>query len=251
MEVVKAAKYLPGPMAWVPHAVAMGGLAHQAYRAYRPTSRQINAARSRLRPRNRGVNYARNAVALREKGYKDTQHAAEDVTGGTFTLLNGIAQGSSATTRRGDKAKFHSVQITGFVKTGTTGAGNTLRYLIVWDKAANGVGPTLGDILDTTLGYNYLQNRDLKNAYRFQILLDRSITLSGNSATATMNAAGYKGFKAYVNLSKKNLVTGYNASGTTVGEIDTGSMYLVTIGSQTTGTTATNSAAIVRVRFTS
>ena len=83
----------------------------------------------------------------------------------TITVLNDVAQGTTAITRLGRKILMKSVLVQGTL-TNSSGQG---RILIVYDRQANGAAPAATDVLtsNTIMAIQNLDNRD-----RFIILAD-------------------------------------------------------------------------------
>lgn len=87
------------------------------------------------------------------------------------TLLNTVAQGTTANQRVGRKITMLSLQIRYAVALGATSTGGSpIRFKVVYDKQSNGVAPAITDILtvDTFTAPNNLDNSD-----RFITLMDK------------------------------------------------------------------------------
>lgn len=181
--------------------------------------------------------YLNTAVSL---NYDTAPHA----TTAKILLLNAIPQGSSVVSRVGKKVVLTSFQIRGQSYPGATGVRNDCAWLLVYDKRPRGVLPTVTDILDTVSANS--MNKD-DNSGRFKILRREDFMLIGATATLT-NSLASRSEDAWLSL--KNLPTTYMSVGDgTIGDIEEGALYLVTVGTNTNGTTAAILDGNVRVRF--
>lgn len=166
-----------------------------------------------------------------------TNTAYEFSTTGTRQLLNGITQGSDYNNRIG--RKFTMVKLLGRMRValGATPTNSNVRALVVYDKQPNGAAFSNTDLLtgSSTTAFNNLNNKD-----RFIVLVDKIMQVD------TVN-------KPSVLIKfKKNMKMGVTNLGTTnaIGDISTGSLYLLTLGDLATGVTAPVSTINdVRVRF--
>lgn len=115
--------------------------------------------------------------------------------------------------------------------------GTLTRTILFYDKQANAVAPAITDFLLTD---SFAANHNLNNRERFITLMDKVVGAVSFSNNQT--------FKKYKNL---NLDTCYNAGNAgTIGDIQTGSLYLLTYmaaGAVTTAEAVT--LARVRIRF--
>lgn len=157
-------------------------------------------------------------------------------TTGTITLLNGVAQGLDNGQRIGRKFNVRSILVRGFASVGSTPTASCIRHMLVYDKQTNGVLPVITDILNTVsmLGCNNLDNRD-----RFVILADK---------TSYLEAAGRSQIPIKMFL-KTNLEVINSGVASTIASINTGSLYLITIGQLAAGVTAPTLSVLIRVRF--
>lgn len=187
---------------------------------------------------------------------KDLNLSIEAInTTGTFTLLNGLQQGSDFTNRVGRKVMWKSLYVRFLVQHDRTSAGagagvspnSSVRIIIIHDMQTNGATPTVAALLNsanTTAPLN-LDNRD-----RFKVLMDKFYAMPGVSKTATdINSAGNTAFtiKKY---RKINFETIFN-SGTSgaVADINSGAVWLFIIGDQASGDNCSTVNGSVRMRF--
>lgn len=154
-------------------------------------------------------------------------------------LLNGVVQGSDATTRIGRKIVLRSmlVRMKQRLQTTTTG-GCSIRVLCVYDKQTNATAPAITDILlaDDFNSPNNLNNRD-----RFVTLFDKvlePLSAAGNVETG------------YVQFNPINLETMFNSGNAgTVGDITSGSVYLFAAQSGQAAVAAPTVVFRSRIRF--
>jgi len=151
-------------------------------------------------------------------------------------LLNGLANGSDASTRVGRKVTLKSVLVRASAALAATSVGGSpLRILVVYDKQANATAPAITDILlaDSFTSQNNLSNRD-----RFVTVFDQiTDTLSVNS-NFSLSQTMFK---------RINMETMFNAgSAGTIGDITSGSLYLFFC--QNSGITVAAPTMIYRTR---
>lgn len=179
-----------------------------------------------------------------ELKFIDTQFTTDPTAASTAftagTLLNGIANGSDASSRIGRKCTIKSLLVRWSCELRSTSTvGGNIRILIVYDKQANATAPVITDILlaDAFNSPNNLSNRD-----RFVTLCDymsESISINGNATVANV---------IYKSL---NLEEMFNAgSAGTIGDITSGSIYMFVAQSGGIATTAPDMLARCRVRYT-
>jgi len=166
-------------------------------------------------------------------------------TTGSVTLLNGVTQGSDFTNRIGRRWTIKTVQVEGYFHgTGalSNAAGSHLRLMIIYDHQPNGALPAVTDVLTAATSHSFL---NLNNRDRFRVIMDKQVTVDpmDNDATLTSLAGTTKKLVFYkrVNLPVVN-------DGTTngIGDIQTGSLFLLSIGSSTEDYTFSGA---VRIRF--
>lgn len=170
-------------------------------------------------------------------------------TAGGIIALNLIAPGSSYFNRIGRKIEMKSLNVNGVITLNATTVAGVVRFLIVYDRQANGALPAVQDVIQTTdyLGTNTLNvqsNINLNNRDRFTILRDMRVFIP--SATVTAGVVTNPGdtdpvaptyfMKMFVPL--KAMVVQYKSDSATpvIGDIATGSLLFLTIGNTTTGT---------------
>jgi len=163
--------------------------------------------------------------------------------------------GSDFNDRIGRKTVLKSFYIRGRCQVGAAanpGADNTsasqlCRLIVFVDNQPNGAAPAVTDLLKEALPSSQLNanNRD-----RFRIIKDKEYCFDPffNVSTATQSRYGQGRTTAPIKLYKKiNVETIFNGTnGGSIGDINTGALYMFWIGNNAVG--ATDSEAIVSVR---
>ena len=157
------------------------------------------------------------------------------VTTWTISVLNDVAQGSSAITRIGRKILMKSILVQGSL----TNSNAFGRILIVYDRQPNGALPAATDVLtsNTMMAVQNLDNRD-----RFIILADIFPYAQDESLAGEINGAPMC-YKRYI---KCNLETVYGGNAGTIADINSGSIIMMT---NCNGGTVANESGIQRIRF--
>lgn len=188
---------------------------------------------------------------LRELGYIDIGPADYALnTTGSIVLLNAVTQGAAVTQRVGKKIALKGLQCRGLMIADATAVVNDVAYLIVYDKRPTGALPNITDILNT-INSNSMNND--ANAGRFSILKRVDEYLIGNPSFtgAVSNALTDKtgcGQDWWLDLKGRETV--YKAAATgSIGDIEQGALYLVTVGSNAAGTTDATLTVGFRLRF--
>lgn len=183
-----------------------------------------------------GLNQGNHGVEL--KDIDTSLAAAECSTTGAINLINGVAQGTDFNTRVGRKFNMRSILVRGTIKVGATPTLAAYRWMIVYDKQANGASAVITDILTAINmgGVNNLTNRD-----RFVVIADKK----GYVEAAGRGVVPIKFYKRCA------LETTNGGTSAAIGSIQTGALYFVTLGDLATGVTAPVCGAMTaRVRFT-
>lgn len=183
----------------------------------------------------RDVYYLKSIVNV-EKKYLDTTASTTSVQGGGFLLLNGLVQGTSATTRLGQSIKMISVYPNIFWTINAAATTTYCRMIIFIDKQPNGAAPIQSDILSAV--NSVLAPMNVGNSKRFKILMDKRLQLSINGNEIVK----YKRFRKLATHTEYN--TG-NTGG--IADIQTNSIYLYHMSDQTVN--APTFSYNVRLRF--
>lgn len=183
-----------------------------------------------------------------ELKYNDVQQHQVDIADtGTFTLLNGIGVGTEVYQRTGRQVnlKYLTVKLAFTQQNGAVNA-QQCRYMIVYDRQANGAVMANSDILDNSVALLWWTRKPTNpnNRDRFLILEDKTIQVNPTLLEDSTPLVD----KTY-NL--HNLVTQYNATaGLTVASITTGSLYLVMFDQAPIGLINLRSSFACRVHYT-
>lgn len=218
-----------------------------ASRLGRATKKAMKRASALIAPSMaRSGGFSFRAVGGKELNFVDTTVAVNVNTTGSVTLLNGMAQGTTASTRIGRRIQMKSIEFKLFVQADSTALTNVTRYAIVLDKQSNGAAPAFTDIYDAAAPTAL---RNISNKARFWVLYDSGLQVCiGNSATA---AQGTDNTIRPLELYKRiNIPVQYNAgSAGTVGDIQTNGLFFVAIGNIAAGTADATVAGYIRVRY--
>jgi len=186
----------------------------------------------------------------RELKYVDTANAsyACDTTG-SVTCLNLLAVGDDNTTRDGRQVTIKSVQLKGILRPQDGVVSNTLaRVMLIWDNANNSAAavPAITDILVASNSKTFV---NINNSQRFTVLVDQIYACGQIDTTAGQAIAGSLTAQPVAIYKKMNAVTQFSGTTATIGSIQNGALYLVTLGDQGVND-AYNLSCAVRVRFT-
>lgn len=183
--------------------------------------------------------------APREVGYFDTAFQPFQCdTAGKIVLLNPVPQGTSTKERIGKRIALKSLQGRGVFYNNSNSTRAGAGMLIVYDKRPTGVMPAITEILDTVNVDSF--NKDA-NSGRFRILKRVVHELVGSSANGltsktTVNNEFY--------LSLAGLPTVFKEGGVgTIGDIEQGALYCVSVGDQPPGNGAATVAEGFRLRY--
>ena len=201
-----------------------------------------------LRPIYRG--FTPRAFSRGEWKFKDINIAVDINTTEVATLLTGLAPGNGASDRIGTKVDWRSLEIRlRSEATATTGITQFCRWMIVLDRQANGVAPTLAQIL---LAASTTAPRNLANRKRFKIITDKAYHIGGvlNGAGTGASVPNCRYFKKYLKF-RRPITTEYNTGvAGTIADIATNSIYLMALGTSGVGDTDASLAGYIRMRYT-
>lgn len=194
-----------------------------------------------------------------EKKFYDINTATYQVnTTGSITLLFVPQLGTDFNARIGRKTKVTSLyirgrlqnEIAGSVQTGNI-AAQQARMIVFIDLQPNGAAPAVTDVLVEALPSSQLNanNRD-----RFLIVKDKVFYFDPviNQTTATQSQAAFNRTGYNIKLYKKCAIeTIFNATnGGTIGDISSGAVYMMWIGSTAAGVnTDVNAIVSTRCRY--
>lgn len=157
-----------------------------------------------------------------EFDFKDTTTGVSPTSGGSMTLLNGMTQGDTASSREGNSIRMKSLDLRFYLTNNSTAVNTNTRVMLVHDKQPNGSTALVTDVLATN---NVVSPRNLDNRKRFKVIYDRTFSLS-TAGPSNLNSAFYKkDFNQHVAF--------YNASNAgTIADISTGALFLLLLSDQ-------------------
>jgi len=212
---------------------------------YRATAPVYGSSRWNASMSQKGLN--RRGVASRETGFVDLAVTSYnfDATG-SIALIATVPQGASVNQRVGKKILLKSLQCRGSFFANSTATINDIAMLIVYDKRPTGSLPAITDIL--TAANNIAFNNDA-NSGRFVIMKRTDEVLVGNP-TAAANLTERTIISSDFFLDLKSMPVAFKAAGTgAIGDIEQGALYIITVGSNSAGTTAATASISFRTRF--
>lgn len=180
-----------------------------------------------------------------EKKYSDKiiTMAVNDSPSGTVTLLNGVANGDTSTTRDGNQMKMTSLFLRGTVVANgdyfaqTSRNPQQVRIAIVWDKQADGALPATNEIFEVIGAGQVNSPLKITNGKRFKVLYDKALILGADGYHVTDAAVSTfmpqaRHFEHYISFTKNRqngLKVRYSGDTSAVSDIATGCLYLVVL----------------------
>lgn len=165
-------------------------------------------------------------------------------TTGSIALVATIAQGTTVNQRVGKKAMYKSILMRGNLVAGTTGTIADGTVMLIYDKRPTGALPTITTVL-TAVTSTAFMNDD--NTARFQVIRRWDHNLIGNSTTPT---TGCEAINMDHYIPFRQPITFESAGTGAIGDIDSGAIYVLTVGNVAAGTTAPILTVNFRTRFT-
>jgi len=183
--------------------------------------------------------------APQEVGYVDLDQAGYACnTTGQIVLIGPIAQGTTVNQRVGKHAQYKSLQLRGYFVNGSASILNAVALMIIYDKRPRETLPAITDIIEA-VHPNAMRNTT--NESRFKVLKRVDATLLGSSQSSD---ATHPQEDCSFYLPLKNLPVTFNALSTgAIDDIESGALYLVTIGNVAQGSPDADLSAAVRLRF--
>jgi len=192
--------------------------------------------------------YSFRGVGGKELQFVDTTSFADATTTGDVVLLNGLTQGTTASTRIGRKINMVSLQLKMRFQQESLALvpGTHVFWAIVYDSQTNAATPAYTDIFDAVLPTAL---RNISNAQRFRVIREGTFILTPmNNAGQNLPAQGQA---VCVNeFMRLNLGTSYNAgSAGTVGDIQTGGLFFISCSNIAAGTADVDVVGSIRLRY--
>lgn len=189
------------------------------------------------------------AAPRQELDFLDTAVVTDATTTAVVLLLNGMAQGTTASTRVGRKIMIKSIQwkISAAAESLLNQVGSRIHWALVWDKQSNGAAPAYTDIYDTATPTSMF---NISNSSRFVILKSDDVVVTGvnNNGTNMATVGAHQIINGY---RRCELPVQYNAGNAgTVADIQTGGLFLVYVGDIAAGTSDVDMTGVVRIRYT-
>lgn len=230
--------------------------------------RKATAKASSGRPKKRSRSGANIPANLRAFGSEtksiDTPGFVVNLnTTGSVTGLNFIRAGNSFFNRIGRRVELKNITLScSITPLRTVAQPDYVRVMVIYDRQTNGAAPVLADILQSVDQAGAATNTafsgiNLNNRDRFKIFIDERITLP--STTVTAGVITNPGFvdpvkttfniKRFAKLGRE--ITQYKADSApaVVGDISTGGLFLLAVGSIAAGTEGFNMVVESRVRY--
>lgn len=180
-----------------------------------------------------------------ELKFVDVNNDGASPAAGAVALLNGITQGTDYNQRIGRKVMIKSIFARFTINNAVTTAaqGDVVRVMIIYDSQANGVAPNITDVLQIA---EFDSPMNLNNRDRFKVLHDKFHTMWACVYTTGALTTGNTIPKFSQKYIKCNLEQIFGGTGNTIGSIQTGSLYFLTISQNEIGAVSLYS----RVRYT-
>lgn len=153
----------------------------------------------------------------------------------TMLCLNGVAQGTTQSTRLGNKIIMKSVQVNGILSldvlqdSSDAGESSYVRVFLVLDRQTNGAQLNGEDVYSDGGGSDICSLRNLEFSDRFLVLAEEACTLDyTNSQTDGANTASVAGTKKYFTMFKNlNIPCQYKTNTATVTSVNDNSLHIL------------------------
>lgn len=202
------------------------------FRRKRPTVRQVQRQVNQIKQIfTKGIEIKEGTAALDKSLVADTPQ---------YLSMCSMSQGTTGTTRVGDKITIRSLAFRGSVYLSEAPAETTMttfRILFVVDRTPNGATSTWTNVLHNASVYSFM-NLDRQYKGRYQVIYDQTFHCPIDSDFKKE----FKGFKKF------NLVVGYNGNAGTVADIQKNHLFMMV---QSTGNTQNAELeGFFRIRYT-
>lgn len=176
-----------------------------------------------------------------EKRHQEGTMTNQEITStAQFVSLIAVAGGDSASNRQGQKITPQRFEMRGKINGRSEGNAQIVRLVVFqWKPNRGELAPTLADqILDSSSVFAPLQT----DGKMFRLLLDRTITLPAEDATAGYNGYVYRWVFGKSKMSPMSFHTNDSTE-------DTNHLYLMVLGENATGTSAVYINGVHQLRF--
>jgi len=175
--------------------------------------------------------------------------------------INLIQSGSGFFNRVGRRIEMQSLHVTGEVNQTTTATtyNDYARILVIYDRQTNGALPSYATIMAAydqsgTASTTYLSGVNPDERERFLVLMDQRLVLpacpGGSGVTGATDGPAVT-FNINRFLKLRNLTTHYKAdsSPSVIGDIATGSLYIIGVGRAASGSEGWQCNLNIRLRY--
>jgi hypothetical protein len=183
-------------------------------------------------------------------------------TTGLLTAINLIQNGSQFYQRVGRRIEMRSLHLNGVLtQTGNpTTTNDYVRVMVVYDRQPNAATPGINSVLQSydqvgTQTFSSLSGINPDERERWLVLADHRLVLPQVNTTTSTDGS-VEGTSSTFNINRfiklKNLKTHYtgDTNPAVIGDISTGALYVLTIGSYAAGTEGWQLQACWRLRYT-
>lgn len=169
----------------------------------------------------------------------------------TFQLMNGIQSGSSFYNRIGNVVRLRSLHLIGQLVVNGTAPASIPEYdrvMVIYDRQSNGAFPALADVLtsyknDGTTSSTVFDHLNMNNKDRFQVLCDIRLAIPYNTNGAPnadlasiIDYNGEYNINRFIKLKGSEVHFKASSNPSVIGDISTGAIFLMTVGSSVLAT---------------
>lgn len=207
----------------------------------------VTAGRRRMAPLRTGGFYGLwNGRRADELKTIDSTATTDITTTGLVNTINGVAAGTDYNNRIGRKIMMRSLLLRVTlqpINTINAPVGEAVRVIVFYDTQTNGVLPTIAQLLQNG---QFDDPLNLDNRDRFRIIMDKLIPMNPVTYNAGTLTGGAPVVKTMTKYRKFRLEGIFSGTGSTVGSIATGGIFIAYISKNGTLTNITWDS---RVRF--
>lgn len=198
----------------------------------------------------RYAGFAPRNFSLGEWKFLDLHASFSVSTTPALILVNGMQQGTSASTRVGSKIAIRSLEYRSYLQSPSgTGDEQLCRIMFILDRQPNGAAPTA--ITDILVESTVTSPRNLANRKRFKIMWDKTYTIGDPAGENVNTGCPTSRFLKFYMKFRRPIVVDYNSGNAgTIADISTNSVYMCTVGTSIAGNGAAAGVYFTRIRFT-